>query len=391
LRFDSNPRLLGRMKVLFFIRSLEVGGSQRQLAMLSDGLARRGHDVVAAVFYTGKEIELTPSQSAMRVVALGKSGRWDVIGPLTRLRRLMLTERPDVIYALLPMQTTLAALLRPRRLGARLVFGIRGSEVEADRYDALIALTYRLEAWLARRADLIIANADAGRADAISRGFPTDRIAVIANGIDTDLMRPDAEGGRKQRRAWGISDDAFVIGCVARLDPMKDHANFLTAAARFSAEVPTARFVCAGDGPRAYRAELVALAQSLGVADRVVWAGEIANVAGAYNAVDIVTLPSAFGEGFPNVIGESMACGTPVVATDVGDARTIIGDLGEVVPPKRPDLLCAGWQRLRQRLAQDASLHDAVRKAIIANYGVEAMLDRTEDVLLSVVAGSKFA
>jgi glycosyltransferase involved in cell wall biosynthesis len=376
------------MRILFFIRSLEVGGSQRQLAMLADGLARRGHDVIAAVFYTGKEIELTPSQSAIRVVALGKSGRWDVVGPLTRLRRLMLAEQPDVIYAFLPMQTVLAALLRPRRLAARLVFGIRGSQVEADRYDTLIALTYRLEAWLAGRADLIIANADAGRADAIRRGFPSDRIAVIANGIDTDVMRPDADGGRERRRAWDIADDAFVIGCVARFDPMKDHANFLAAAARFTAKVPTARFVCAGDGFPAYRAELEMLAQSLGLADRVVWAGEIANVATAYNAFDITTLPSAFGEGFPNVIGESMACGTPVVATDVGDARAIIGELGEAVPPKRPDLLCAGWERLRQRLAQEASLPDAVRKAIIANFSVETMLERTENLLLRVVAGS---
>ena len=379
------------MKILFFIRSLEVGGSQRQLAMLSDGLARRGHDVIAAVFYTGKEIELTPSQSAIRVVALGKSGRWDVVGPLTRLRRLMLAERPDVIYAFLPMQTALAALLRPRRLAARLVFGIRSSGVEADRYDALTALTYRLEALLARRADLIIANADAGGADAISRGFPSDRIAVIANGIDTEVMRRDADGGREQRRAWGITDDAFVIGCVARLDPMKDHASFLAAAARFTAKVPNARFVCAGEGPATYRAELETLAQSLGLADRVVWAGEIANLAAAYNAFDIATLPSAFGEGFPNVIGESMACGIPVVATDVGDVRAIIGEFGEVVPPKRPDLLCAGWERLRQRLAQDASLHDAVRKAIIASYSVETMLDRTENVLLDVVAGSRHA
>ena len=376
------------MKVLFFIRSLEVGGSQRQLTMLSEGLARRGHDVIAAVFYTGKQIELTPSQSAIRVVALGKSGRWDVVGPLTRLRRLMLTERPDVIYALLPMQTALAALLRPRRLAARLVFGIRSAGVEANRYDALVALTYRLEALLARRADLIIANADAGRADAISRGFPSDRVVVIANGIDTDVMRPDAEGGRERRRAWGIADDALVIGCVARLDPMKDHASFLGAAARFTAQVPTARFVCVGDGAAAYRAELEELAQSLGLADRVVWAGEIAKVTAAYNAFDITTLPSAFGEGFPNVIGESMACGIPVVATDVGDARAIIGELGEVVPPKRPDLLCAGWERLRQRLAQDANLHDLVRKSIVASYSAATMIARTEDILLRLVASS---
>ena len=376
------------MKILFFIRSLETGGSQRQLAMLSEGLARRGHDAVTAVFYTDREIERTQSQLAMRVVALGKTSRWDVIGPLTRLRRLMLAERPDLIYAFQPTQTVLAALLRPRRLAPRLVFGIRGAAVEADRYDALINFTHRLESWLARRADLTIANADAGRADAISRGFPSDRIAVIPNGIDTASMRPDADSGRQQRRAWSITDDAFVIGCVARLDPMKDHANFLTAAARFAVHVPTARFVCVGDGPPTYRAELVALAQSLGLADRVVWGGEMTRVAAAYNAFDIATLPSAFGEGFPNVIGESMACGIPTVATDVGDARAIVGELGEVVLPKRADLLCDGWVRLRQRLAQDASLRDAVRKAIVANYGVETMVVRTEDILLRVVAGS---
>jgi glycosyltransferase involved in cell wall biosynthesis len=293
-----------------------------------------------------------------------------------------------VIYAFLPMQTVLAALLRPRRLAARLVFGIRGSQVESNRYDSLIALVYRLEAWLAGRADLIIANADAGRADAIRRGFPSDRIVVIANGIDTNVMRPDADGGRKQRRAWGIADDAFVIGCVARFDPMKDHANFLAAAARFTTKVPTARFVCVGDGPPAYRAELEAVAQSLGLAGRIVWAGEIASMATGYNAFNIVTLPSAFGEGFPNAVGESMACGIPVVATDVGDVRAIIGELGEVVAPKRPDLLCAGWEGLRQRLVQDANLPDAARKAILANYSVDTMIERTENILLRVVAGS---
>ena len=63
-----------------------------------------------------------------------------------------------------------------------------------------------------------------------------------------------------------------------------------------------------------------------------------------YNAFDIATLASAFGEGFPNAVGEAMACGIPVAATDVGDVRSIAGSSGEVVPPKNPDLLCAAWQ-----------------------------------------------
>src|SRR5262249_56291565 len=99
-----------------------------------------------------------------------------------------------------------------------------------DQYDALNALTYRSEAWLSRRADLAIANARTVRADAIRRGLPADRIAVVMNGIDADAMRADADAGRAMRRAWGLSNNHFVIGCAARLDPIHDHANFLPPA-----------------------------------------------------------------------------------------------------------------------------------------------------------------
>src|SRR5262249_22922639 len=148
------------------------------------------------------------------------------------------------------------------------------------------------------------------------------------------------------RNAWGLSPNAFVIGCVARLDPMKDHANFLAAAAHFMGNNPDARFVCVGDGPSRYRDQLKALTHSLGVADHVLWVGQMRDVKAAFNAFDIATLSSAFGEGFPNVIGEAMACGVPVVATEVGDARQIIGEFGEIAPAGQPEALCAGWRRL---------------------------------------------
>jgi glycosyltransferase involved in cell wall biosynthesis len=248
----------------------------------------------------------------------------------------------------------------------------------------LSALTYRSEAWLSRRADLIIANARAVRADAIVRGLPIDRIAVVPNGIDTEMMRPDAEAGRALRRQWGFSDDAFVIGCVARLDPMKDHANLLRAAASFVQQYPDARFVCIGDGP--LRDELRRLSTSLGLADHVVWTGEFADAKRAYNAFDIATLSSAFGEGFPNVVGEAMACGIPVAATDVGDVRLIAGRLGEIVPPRTPDLLSLAWRRLRERLVQEPALREAARSAIVTNYNLHTMIDRTEDILAQLAA-----
>jgi glycosyltransferase involved in cell wall biosynthesis len=189
------------------------------------------------------------------------------------------------------------------------------------------------------------------------------------------------------RRIWGLSDRAFVIGCVARLDPMKDHANLLNAAARFAREDSDVRFVCVGHGPATYRDELKRLAGSLGLADRVLWADEVADMKAVYNAFDIATLASAFGEGFPNVVGEAMACGIPVAATDVGDVRAIAAGSGEVVPPRNPDLLCAAWRSLRQRLALDPDLGENVRSAIVADYGIAAMVRRSEEILTQLTTG----
>jgi glycosyltransferase involved in cell wall biosynthesis len=372
------------MKLLFLVRDLAVGGSQRQLALLAAALARRGHDVAVVVLYPGGALEALLGGSGVRLFSMAKSSRWHAVAPLLRLRRLFLSERPHVIYAFLPTQTTIAALLLPPRPGSKLVFGVRAAGMQLDHYDALNALTYRSETWLSGRADLIIANARAVRTDAIARGLPADRIAVVANGINTEVMRPDAAAGRALRRAWGLSDAAFVIGCVARLDPMKDHATLLSAAARFARENSDARFVCVGDGP--LRDELKKLAHSLALTDRIVWAGETADTRAAYNAFDIATLSSAFGEGFPNAVGEAMACGIPVAATDVGDVRAIAGGTGEVVPPKNPEALCAAWRRLRARRAREPALGEAARGAIVSNYGLEIMVRRTEEVLAQVVA-----
>jgi glycosyltransferase involved in cell wall biosynthesis len=375
------------MKVLFFIRSMVVGGSQRQVAMLARGLIERGHEAAIVVFYTGGEIDVARQTTSPRVISLRKSGRWDAIAPLARLRRLLRTERPDVVYAFHPPQAVLASLILPRTPKPRLVFGVRAAAMEVDRYDSLSALTYALEVQLSKRADLIIANGHMVRADAIERGMPPSRIAVIPNGIDTQMMHPDPSAGGVQRRAWGIPESAFVIGCVARFDPMKDHATFLAAAARFAREHADTRFVCVGDGAAPYRERLKAQARALGLDGTLIWAGEMGSLRNAYNAFDVATLASAFGEGFPNVVGEAMACGVPVVATDVGDVRLIVGELGEVISARNPEALVSGWARMRQRLRQKSIAREQVRQSIVTNYSLEAMVDRSADSLTQLVAG----
>src|SRR5262245_621036 len=134
------------MNILFLVRALDIGGSQRQLSLLASGLARRGHAVTVAVLYAGGALEAAPGRNGVRIISLGKTGRWDAVGPVIRLWRLLRREPADVLYAFLPTQTTLSAVLLPPRLRARLVFGVRSGTMDLTSYDWLSAFVYRLEA-----------------------------------------------------------------------------------------------------------------------------------------------------------------------------------------------------------------------------------------------------
>ncbi|MEW6451037.1 MAG: glycosyltransferase [Pseudomonadota bacterium] len=379
------------MKIVLFIRSLAVGGSQRQLVTLAKQLAHHSHEVAVVVLYGGAPMESELAGSGVRLVSIDKAGRWDILGPLLRLRKVLHAERPDIIYSFQPTQTVLSALFAGSggRCG-RLVFGIRAAYMHTPSYDWATWLSYRLETSLSRRAAAIVSNSYAGGAEAVERGMAAERVFVIPNGIDTDRLQPDAQAGRSFRKTWNIPPEAFVVGMVARLDPMKDHETFLSAAARFVVEHSDAIVVCVGDGPQHYRRQLEQRAISLGLADHIRWVGESKDVLGAYNAFDIATLSSAFGEGFPNVVAEAMACGVPIVVTDCGDAGLIVGNIGEAVPSRQPDSLYAAWSKLRQRMARDSSIGATGREAIVADYSVIEMVRRTE-LLFSALCGDQIA
>src|SRR5260370_12685936 len=166
------------MKILFFVRDLGIGGSQRQLALLAAGLARRGHDVAVAVLYAGGALEALLGKSGARLLAIGKSSRWQTVVPLARLTRVLLIERPCACYAFLPTQTTLAALLLPRQLNTKLVFGVRAAGVRLGHYDPLTPLMYRCEVSLPSCARPLIPKDPYTRSPAGSRCVSRDHIVV---------------------------------------------------------------------------------------------------------------------------------------------------------------------------------------------------------------------
>lgn len=369
------------MKIRFLVRSLGYGGAERQLVTLANGLVERGWDVSVAVLYSGGALEAELDE-CVRIERLGKRHRWEVGTVLFRLWRWLRQEKPDVLHSYLVVPNILAGFLGAVIPSVKVVWGVRASKLALDAYDRLTALTERASAFFARGADLIIANSEAGRRDCLAAGYPSPRLIVIPNGIDTRRFVPDRNARARLRDAWNIGARETLIGLVGRLDTMKGHKMFLCAAARFSIRHHDARYVCIGDGPESVRTEFRAFAERLGVADRIRWLAVGQDMPAVYNALDIVCSSSVFGEGFPNVLGEAMACGVPCVATRVGDSEYVVGGTGEIVPPADPEAMCLAWERLLTRIARDgAHLGQRCREHILTCYTREHLLDRTVEAL----------
>lgn len=376
------PRLTRRLRILFLVRALDYGGAQRQLIQLAFSLRERGHDVAVAVYYSGGQMEKALRESGVRVIDLGKRNRWHLLGFLSRLLRVVREEQPDILHGYLPVSNILAVLTRLLVPDIRAVMGVRASNMDISRYGRMSALSYKVEAWLSRGADLIITNSVAGFGHAKRTGMPIDRMVVIPNGIDTNRFRPDREGGLAVRRAWGVPAEAKLIGMIGRLDPMKGHETFLRAVAYLKDRVPDARFVCVGDGSEQMRAHLHRFTERLGVSDRVIWAHSRPEVTPIFGALDVMCLASEYGEGFPNVVGEAMACGVPCVVTDVGDAARVVGETGIVVPPADPAALADGIARMLAWQAADGpALAGRVRARVEENFTVDQLGWRSEAML----------
>lgn len=366
------------MKILLLCRSLGVGGTERQIVVLAKGLQQQGHDVNVMVFYANGTLEGELHESGIPVFDLRKSGRWDVLPFFMRAVRLVRKLKPRMIYGFLGTPNILTALLKPIFPKTGMVWGVRASNVNLDRYDWLSRLSYRIECRLSRFADLIICNSRSGLEYAVAHGFPRTQMTVIPNGIDTERFKPDATTREQVRTAWGIAENEILIGLVARLDPMKDHPTFLRAAAMLLHERSDVRFVCVGDGPEPYRSELHRLASKLGLNGRLIWAGARHDMSAVYNALDIAA-SSSCTEGFSNTIAEAMSCGVPCVVTDVGDSALIVDASGCVVPPAMPDALCAGFLLMLKQLGPD--IRDAARASIVNRFTNDALINNTVDIL----------
>jgi glycosyltransferase involved in cell wall biosynthesis len=317
----------------------------------------------------------------LKLHSFGKRARWD-LSTVAKLCNLVRRLKPDIIHGYLEIPNCLC-LVAGKLAGARVVWGIRGSDNrDFGQYDRLGTTAFSLERLASGFADLAIFNSYAGYDYYLAKGFAPRKAIVIHNGIDTDRFSFRKEGRAHLRAQLGMADSHFLIGMIARLDKKKDHPTFLRAAALLARERTDVTFACIGSGPSVYAGHLHHMAQELGLEERIWWAGAFDDMPAAYSALDIATLSSAYGEGFPNVIGEAMACGKPCVVTPAGDSARVVGDTGLVVNSRNPQELAGAWKRVLTMSKQEKErLGQKARARIVREFGKQLLVKRTEEAL----------
>jgi glycosyltransferase involved in cell wall biosynthesis len=252
-----------------------------------------------------------------------------------------------------------------------LAWNIRQSLYGLNSEKLITRQVIRSNRMLSKRPESIIYNSQVSRLQHEGFGFCSARGVVIPNGFDLDRFGPSVELRHSIRASFEIPMNSRVVGHIARLHPMKDHENFVHAAVIIAADFHDAHFLLVGRGVTPYHDTLQSIVPR-DMQPRFHWIGERTDVADLMCAMDVFVL-SSWAEGFPNVLGEAMACGVPCVATDVGDSAHLLDEHGRIVPPRDSDSLAAAVSELlcldpheRVKLGLAARLHVETKYSISA-------------------------
>jgi glycosyltransferase involved in cell wall biosynthesis len=371
--------------VLHLITGLTRGGAETNLARLVTSIdpSRFRSIVVAMLPPTPLFRELAAQGVEMH--SLGMRRGLPSPSAVLRVRAIIKRTRPDIIQTWLYHADLLGTVVASSG-SARLVWNIRNSDMGGRggrlSHRTIVGVLSRLS----KRPDAVITNSRSAQLSHAEAGYRPRRWVYLPNGYDTTLFRPNVEAGRRLRGSLSIPEDTLLIGLLARFDPMKDHETFLAAAASVARAVPNAKFLLAGANITRDNTAMIEQVDRHGLRDSVLLLGERRDIPDLLASLDILALSSAYGEGFPNVVAEAMACAVPVVATDVGDTRSVLNAGGTIVPPRDPDALSRALVTLAQ---MDSEARRRIglegRQVVLERFTIDAMVTAYESLYSQLV------
>ncbi len=354
--------LPGRPRIMHVITGLDTGGAEKMLTDLAIANHHAGESPLMVSLLPGGARYDNLVKAGVQVKNTGLVRSRPSLRGLFRLVNMIRSEKPDIIQSWMyhaDLYSLIALILSGRRRQTRLYWGIRCSNMDTTKYGLTLRLVIRLCAWMSFLPNGIVANSVEGRNWHLHIGYRPKLFSIINNGLDTSLYQATPALREKARAELDIDREAFVIGALARNDPMKDYHSLLTALENLDSTV------CIVAGHETER-----LPKKPGL----IRLGECQDTLHILLTMDVFVSTSAYGEGFSNAIIEAMSCGLPVVATNVGDSSRIIGDCGIIIEPGDSNALAEAIEKLRQDPALRHNLGRLGRQRITEEFSLQRMV-----------------
>lgn len=376
---------MGGMRITFIITDLHSGGAETMLYRLLGGLDRERF-IINVIALSGGPLMEKMRQLGIEVRDLGMRPGFPDPFALMRLTLWLRRRRPKLVQTWMYHADLLGGLAARLAGVEALAWGIRNHTLDAGLLKRSTRWTARACARLsASLPDRIVVNSHAAKQLHAAFGYRNSKMEVIPNGFDTRAFHPDMDARRAVREELGLEPQTPLIGFFARFDPMKDHQNFIQAAAHLHASMPQVHYLLCGEGIAWQNRELAGWIGDTAARECFHLLGQREDMPRLAAALDLATTASA-SEAFPNVIGEAMACGVPCVVTNVGDSRDLVGETGITVPPLSPQALAGAWgEMLNLPLQRRAAMGAAARQRIEQHYGLPLMVERYERLYLGLV------
>jgi glycosyltransferase involved in cell wall biosynthesis len=361
-----------RLRVALIIATLDRAGGEKQVALLARRLDPERFDVRVVAVTRGGPYEDDLRRAGIPVHVLGKSWKYDPRA-VTGLRRLLMEHQADVAYT---WMFTANAFGRAAAHLARTPVVIAGEMYTGPKPP----LHHRVDRFLARWTDCIVANSEGVRRYCVRHGWPGDKIRVIHNGIELDEIDRAAEPSRPLPP---VPPGHTLAVTACRLSREKGLLYLMWAIGILRYANAKVHLWIVGDGPERGRLEYESA--RLRVEPYVDFLGQRRDVAAILRRADLFVLPSLH-EGLSNVVLEAMLAGTPVVVTDVGGMRELLDDgrCGAIVEPGYPKGIAAGIYQMMVHRERRERMARLARERVRDLFSAERFVRAHEDLFVEL-------
>jgi glycosyltransferase involved in cell wall biosynthesis len=360
------------MKITHIITDLDTGGAEVMLCKLLSSLHNDAvNSMVISLMGRGKITEQIEALG-VRVETLdleqGERPGWRTV---KKLRQFMRAFNPDIVQGWMYhgniVATVAVFLFDPMCRKVKLFWNVRQTLYDINNEKIQTRWLIVLGRWLSFFPHSIIYNSNLSAEQHCNVGYSVKKTKIIPNGFDLQKFRPDQNRRQQLREELRVAESVLLVGHISRLHPMKDHATLLRAIER----------VVEGLSDIDSKQEVLFLLIGHGVTSElsknpaIRFLGERVDVPRIMSALDIVVSSSAWGEGFPNVIGEAMASKVPCVVTDVGDSAYIVGKYGRVCSVGDDQCIASSLLQLIENKQERKTAGKQARKRIKENYSMD--------------------